>query len=216
MDVGEIGVGAAHLADPAVHHGHKGLLVAGNVLCQGNGRVIGALHDQAVDQVIHRQLLGFLQVYVLGAAGQAGNIPAAHRHHILRVAVFNGQQSGDHFGQAAGGQSGIRVVGIHQRAGAALEGDGCLGAVQPPVGAPQGDIAVDGAAAVEDAHAAEGQLRVGRGAVGDDVLGFFRHRLRKSAGGKVEKSQQKGSQAEKNGSFFHNSPSYLTLPDLPG
>ena len=110
--------------------------------------------------------------------------------NVIHIAVFQCQQHGDHFGKAANGKPGIGVHGIHQRSGVPLEGKGSLGGVQPPFRACQRDIAIHGAAAIEDAHTAKGKVNVGRWSIYGHITGFRRYFLGKSNLHHAEENQQ--------------------------
>ena len=106
VHAGKTGAGAAQLFGTLVHPGHKGGQVAvRNITGDRAGRVVGAGHQQAVQQVdaAHRftnaqvdgAAVGVLDVFeLLGQAGGDGDL----RVHVL--AAFQKQQGCHHLGQA--------------------------------------------------------------------------------------------------------------------
>ena len=110
--------------------------------------------------------------------------------NVIHIAVFQHQQGGDHLGKTAHRKPGIGVRGVHQRSGVPLKGKGRLGGVQPPLGTDQRDIAIHGAAAIEDAHTAKGKVDVGRWSIYGHVTGFRRYFLGKGNLRHAEENQQ--------------------------
>ena len=175
MDIGKHRIDAAHLLYPLVHHVHKGVPGARHILRQGHGGIGGVLQDHAVQQVVDGKLLLTFQLHIHGAAGDpGGNARAAGHHGVQILDPLQNDQGVDDLGQGTGGQLGVRVIGVNQGLGVPLVDDGALGGGQLPVGACQGHLAVQGPAAVEDGHAAEGIVRLG--CLG--VLSQIRLRLR--------------------------------------
>ena len=214
VDVAELGAGAAHLFDPGVHHGDEIGLIACHVVGQGDGGIIGALHNHTVQQVIDGEHLVRLQVVVVGAGGTLVDV-LGQCDHILQARVLHHNQCVHQLGKAAGGHLDVRVVGVDQGAGAALVDEGRLGGVQLPVQAAQGQVAVHGAAAAENAHAAKGQVP-GRGGdggfLGGGDGGFLRVNGRRQAAYGQQQRQKPMEKAE----FFHKDSSLHPRRGCPG
>ena len=116
VHTGKAGAGAAQLFGTLVHPGHKGGQVAvRNITGDRAGRVVGAGHQQAVQQVdaAHRftdaqvdgAAVGVLDVLeLLGQAGGDGDL----RVHVL--AAFQKQQGCHHLGQAGNVALLVRVL----------------------------------------------------------------------------------------------------------
>ena len=139
------------------------------------------------------------------AGGKAAVI--GHRQHLADIAVLQCHQSQHQLGQAAQRDLGVRVIGIYQRAGVAFKGKGSLSRIQATVGAVQGHEAVDGAAAVQDAYAAIGQIVGGGRAIHRHILGLLRRFLRMRRRNRAGNRQRQGGKAGQDRMFFHNSPS---------
>ena len=181
---------------------------------QSHGGIVGVDQKQSVQQVLDLQLLVTFQAFrlnLVNAHGHIGLNAFRDRDHIVHIAVFDDDQGHDDLGQSTGVHLHIRIVGIDHRVGGGLIEKRGQGSIQLPLTACQRGHAVDGAAALLDAHLAEGDIR---------GLGGHIHRLRGQgfqglgglhlSRGRKEKAlhrQQAGQQQGKTSDFFHKYPS---------
>ena len=130
------------------------------MLRQRHGGVVGADHQQSVQQIVHGQLLAAFQVgtQFQTASRHLGLDAVGAGDDIVQIAVFDCHQRRDHLGKGTGGQLGIGIVGVDDRLGSRFEGESRHRRIQPAVASRQRAHTVQGAAAVFDADLAEGNL----------------------------------------------------------
>ena len=159
-NVAELRADAAHLLDAVVHHFLEAVSRTGHMLRQRHGGIIGADHQQRVKQIVHSQLLAAFQIWLhfQTASRHLGLDAVRAGDNVVQIAVFDRHQRRDYLGKGTGGQLGIGVIGVDDRLGIRLIGEGRQRRIQPAVASRQRAHTVQGAAAVVDADPAEGDL----------------------------------------------------------
>ena len=112
--VAEGGVVHAQLRRPLVHPLHKGILTAGQMLCQRHSAVIGRHHADRFEHIAHRQLFPLLQPDLAAAHGAGVGGGCDHVLIVENTAVdgLHDQQNGHDLGDAGRFQLRVFVLGV--------------------------------------------------------------------------------------------------------
>ena len=130
--VDEMGVFAAQLLCPLVHQRHKGGDAAADGLGQNVAHLVGGHHQQAIQQLLHRQRFTGHNVGGAGVVRQARHAVGAGGDGVAEpqlapVDGFEHQQCRHHLGDAGGVLLGVGVLIQQHGAGGAVHQQGGLG-----------------------------------------------------------------------------------------
>ena len=162
--IGKMGILAAQLLRPPVHVRHKGGNAAADGLAQNVAHLVGGHHQQAVQQLLHRQVLAGQNVGGAGVLRKPRHAVGAGGEGLIQpqLAPVDGlehQQRRHHLGDAGGILLGVGVLvqqhgaggAVHQQRGAGLNLDILhgIGGHRPKLGQQQGQQQKNGAKTAE-------------------------------------------------------------------
>ena len=132
VGVGEMGVRAPQLRGPLVHPLHEGVDGPGHPLRQDVGGLVGGDHDDAVEQLLHRQLLPHLDAGVAAVGGQVGDGRLRGGEDRIQgqlspVHRLQHQQGGHDLGGAGGVEALMDVPGVEHLPGVRVRQQGGFG-----------------------------------------------------------------------------------------
>ena len=127
VGVGEVGVGAAQLQSPLVHHLHKGGDAAADVLGDDVAHLVGRGHHGRIQQILQGHYL--TQTHPDGGSAlDLVEVEVRHgRHRVVephgaRLNGLHGQQHGHDLGQAGGVYQILLVFGVEGGGRVAVNG----------------------------------------------------------------------------------------------